>query len=192
MAGDGFLKSLWEKPIWEGVWPYLDPWDSVCLRTASVEWNVPGKYGPHGELFLFLIQKEPATVPGSETFSPFLSADISTPVFSADVQKCALIARHFIAEEGRSGEDGCHAPDSGDERKLGCSKSPMWESEGEGWYEDESVSSSVSRENSVCHEALHVIGLYGAGDKISLFLKDWELAKVTLSCHMALSPQSSP
>ena len=28
---------------------------SVCLRTASiVEWNVLGKYGPHGELFLFL------------------------------------------------------------------------------------------------------------------------------------------
>ena len=55
----------------EGVWPYLDPMDSVCLRTASMEWNVPGKYGPHGELFFFLIQKEPATVPGSETFSPF-------------------------------------------------------------------------------------------------------------------------
>ena len=46
-------------PIWEGVWPYLDPWDSVCLRTASVEWNVPGKYGPHGELF-FLPDSEGA------------------------------------------------------------------------------------------------------------------------------------
>ena len=23
MASDGFLQSLWEKPIWEGVWPYL-------------------------------------------------------------------------------------------------------------------------------------------------------------------------
>ena len=50
MAGAGFLQLLWEKPICEGVWPYLDPWDSVCLRTASVEWNVP-RYGPHGELF---------------------------------------------------------------------------------------------------------------------------------------------
>ena len=29
------------------------------LRTASTHWNVPGKYGPHGELFFFLIQKEP-------------------------------------------------------------------------------------------------------------------------------------
>ena len=30
------------------------------------------------------------------------------------------------------------------------------------------------------------IELCGIGDKISLFLKDWELAKVALSCHMAL------
>ena len=64
MAGVGLLQSLWEKPIWEGVWPYLDPMDSVCLRTASMEWNVSGKYGPHGELFFFLIQKEPAIVSG--------------------------------------------------------------------------------------------------------------------------------
>ena len=33
---------------------------------------------------------------------------------------------------------------------------------------------------------LRVIGLYGLGDKVSLFLKDWELAKVALSFHMAL------
>ena len=46
-----------------GVWPYLDPMDSVCLRTASMEWNVPGKYGPASRpFFLSLIQKEPPTV----------------------------------------------------------------------------------------------------------------------------------
>ena len=45
-----------------------------------------------------------------------------------------------------------------------------WESEGEAWSEDESVSSSGSRERNVCNEALHVIGLYGPGDKISLSL----------------------
>ena len=71
MAGDGFLPSLWKKLIW-GVWRYLDSMDSVCLRTASMEWNVPGKYGPHGELFFFLIQKEPALAPVDETVSPFL------------------------------------------------------------------------------------------------------------------------
>ena len=69
---------------------------------------------------------------------------------------------------------------------MGCPKSPMWESEGEASSEDESVSSSGSGEGNVGNEALHVIGLYGRGGKISLFLKDWELAKVALSCRMAL------
>ena len=73
--------------------PYLDPMDSVCLRTASVQWKVPGKYGPHGELCFFPIQKELATMPGSETFCPFLNADIHSSLCSADVlKKCALIA----------------------------------------------------------------------------------------------------
>ena len=62
----------------------------------------------------------------------------------------------------------------------------MWESGGEAWSEDESVSSGGSREGNVGHDALHIIGLYGLGDKISFFLKDWELAKAALSCHMAL------
>ena len=78
MAGVGFLQSLWETPIWEGVWPYSNPMDSVCLRTASMQWNVPGKNGPHGELFFFLIQKEPRT--------PFFSADV--------LKKCSLFALH--------------------------------------------------------------------------------------------------
>ena len=90
MAAVGFLQSLWEKPIWEGVWFFLDPMDSVCLRTASMEWNVPGKYGPHGELFFFVMQKEPAIVPDSETFSPFINPDIPTPfsplIFSRSVR----------------------------------------------------------------------------------------------------------
>ena len=142
--------------MWDGVWPYLDLMDSVCLRTASMEWNVPGKYGPHGELFFFLIQKEPGARLGREIFSPFFDADIRTPLFSADVlKKCALIALHVISEEGRDG-DGCHVPGLGDERKVGCPKSPMspmWESEGEVWSEDEKVSSSCSCEvyhNLVC------------------------------------------
>ena len=85
MASVGFLRSLWEKPFWEGVWPYSDPMDSVCLRTTSMEWHVPGKHGPHGELFFFLFKEEPATVLDGETFSPFINADIRTPSFSADV-----------------------------------------------------------------------------------------------------------
>ena len=52
----------------------------------------------------------------------------------------------------------------------------------------ESESSDGCQAGNVNNEALHVIGLHGSGDKISLslFLQDWELAKVALSCHMAL------
>ena len=46
----------------------------------------------------------------------------------------------------------------------------MWESEVEVWSEDESDSSSNSREDNVSSEALDVIGLYGPGDKVSLSL----------------------
>ena len=93
-------------------------------------------------------------------------------LFSVDVlKKCALVALHVIAE-GRDEEVECRAPGLGDEWKMGCPKSPMRESEGESWSEDEGVSSSGSREGNVCNETLHVIGLYGLGDKISLFLKD--------------------
>ena len=73
----------------------------------------------------------------------------------------------------------------GDEWKLACPKSPMWESEGAALSEDKSVCLSDSRDSNLCNEALHVVGLYGLGDKISLFFKDWELAKVASSCRMA-------
>ena len=90
------------------------------------------------------------------------------PFFSADVlKKCALIALHLIAEEGSGGQDGCHASGLGDEWEMGGPKSPMWESDGEAWSEDESVSSDGSREGTVCNDALHVIGLYGPGQDLS-------------------------
>ena len=78
MADVRFLQRLWEKPISGGVWPYLDLMDSVCLLTASMERNVPGKCGPHGELFFFLTQKEQGMEPVGETFNPFFNADIRT------------------------------------------------------------------------------------------------------------------
>ena len=115
-----------------------------CAREVRAAWRA---------LFFFLIQKEPATVLGSETFST-----IRSPLFSADVlKKCAFIALHVIAEEGRDAEVGCRAPGLGDDWKMGCPESPMWESVGELRSEDESVSSSGSREGNVCNEALHVV-----------------------------------
>ena len=70
----------WLPPMFvEGVWTYFDPMDSVSFRTASMEWNEPGKYGPHGELCFFLIQKEPATVPGRVRPSALFSMLTSAP-----------------------------------------------------------------------------------------------------------------
>ena len=86
MAGVGILHSLWEKPIWEGVWPNLDPLDSVCSRTGDHGVECAREVWPASRaLFFSLIQKEPATVPGCET--PFVNADIRTTLFSADVLK---------------------------------------------------------------------------------------------------------
>ena len=77
---------------------------------------------------------------------------------------------------------------------LSCGTSGNWAVQrvqcGKVWarlgQKTKSVSSSDSRERIACNEALHVIGLYVPGDKISLFLKDWELAKVALSFRIAL------
>ena len=85
--------------------------------------------------------------PGNETFSPFINP----------LEKGALIALHVMAEEAMGG-DGLKVPELGEKRKMGCQNGPMWESEGEAWSEDESVSSSGSREGNVCNDALHVIG----------------------------------
>ena len=51
--------------------------------------EVPEKYGPHGERFLVLVQKELATMLGGESKSPFLNADIRTfslPMSSGSVR----------------------------------------------------------------------------------------------------------
>ena len=68
------VPELWGRPLWEKVWPCLDPWESVRLRTAPTHWNVPGKCGPHGELFFFL-EKEPVVASNDVLPNPFVSAE---------------------------------------------------------------------------------------------------------------------
>ena len=67
-----WLEALWKQgmacdrvvsglmlPLWEEVlWPFLDASDSVRPRTTSTQWNDPGRYGPDGELFFFLLENE--------------------------------------------------------------------------------------------------------------------------------------
>ena len=122
------------------------------------------------ELFFFLVKKKPTLLPDGENFSPFVNADICTHLFSADVvKKCALIALHLIAEEGRDGEDGCHAPGRGDEWKVGCPQNPMWRVKAKCGLKTE-MRPPVALVKAMC--ALHVIGLHGPGDKISFVLQD--------------------
>ena len=73
------------------------------------------------------------------------------------VKACALVGLHMMAEE------------------------ISWRSDS-----GSSVSSSSSGENNAGNDAQFVTRLHGSGDTISLFLQDWELAKVPLSCHIAL------
>ena len=95
IAGAKILQKMWEGPYWEGVWPHLDPWDVVRLRTSSRVWNIPEKYESHGELFFFLIQKEPFGLTKAAQFKPSVPAET--------LMACALIGLHLMAAEGESG-----------------------------------------------------------------------------------------
>ena len=149
MTSDRVVSGL-KLPSWEEVlWPSLDAWDSVRLRTTSTQWNVPERCGPYGELFFFLLKKEPMVLRELVRFGP------SIPVEA--VKACALVDLHMMAEEN------------------------SWRTDG-----GSSFSSNGSSENNVGSDALFVIGLHGSGDTIALFLQDWEVAEVALSCHIAL------
>ena len=61
-------------------------------------------------------------------------------------------------------------------------KSQSWKGECE-VSEDEQA--DISSGNIVGNVAMFIIVLHGSGDAIALFLQDWEVAKVGLSCPKA-------
>ena len=113
-VGANILQKMWEGLHWEGVWPHPDPWDVVGLRTTSSVWNVPGKYGPHGELFFFLI-KEPFALTQAVQFKPFVPAET--------LEACALIGLHLLAA-GEARSSGSQCLDFGDMWRYGCPEKP--------------------------------------------------------------------
>ena len=183
VALDKALKCV-ESSCWEGFWARESSGGSdlqwlalAFLRTASMEWNVPGKYGQYGELFFFLIQKEPALAVG-ETFSPFFNADIRTSLFSADVLKKCALSSCTKSGRGKKAEKLDVVPLIWETNvKCAAPKSPTWESGDEAWSEDEKrVFKWFSRRqcdqrSAACHWVVRPC------DKISLFLKDWELTE---------------
>ena len=140
-VGPDLIPDLWGKALWEEVLCHvLETWDSVRLRTASTQWNISGRYGPHGELFFFLLKKEPL-------------AWAQHP--SRNSESCALIGLRMTAEENA-------------------------------WRSVAFLRRQVARVKTTWVMARWLIGLRGSGDTITLFVQDWEVAKVVLSCHIAL------
>ena len=187
-------------PLWEEVlWPFLDAWDSVRLRTTSTQWNLPGRYGPYGELFFFPFKREPTVLRELIRFAP------SIP-FEA-VKACALVGLLMMAEEDswRTDSGSSFSLSSSSENNVGngasrphgellfslIQKKPDSEAFnsfiGDGFLVPElkggSEASDDVQADNVSNESLYVIGLHGSGDKISLFLQDWEVAKVAVSCQ---------
>ena len=82
------------------------------LRTASTHWNVPRKYGPHGELYFFVIYKEQVVASNEMLPNPFVSAET--------LKACALIGLRLLVAEGEDGSSGCPSPDLGNMWRYGC------------------------------------------------------------------------
>ena len=139
--------------LWEEVlWLFLDAWDSVRLRATSTQWNFPGRYGPYGELFFFLLEKEPIVLRELSRLGPSIRLHGELLLLLMQ-QKPTLVPdseafNFFIG-------DGFLVPE----------------------LKDGSEASKDVQADS---------GLHGSVDAIALFLQDWEVAKVALSCHIAL------
>ena len=141
-------------------------WDSVRLRTTSSQWNIPGTYPPYGELFFFLLEKEPLVLRELSRLGPSIRPHGELLLLL--VQKEPTLVPDSEAFNSYIG-DGFLIP----ELKDGSEAS-----------KDEQADSSS--ENNVGNGALFVIGLHGSGDAIARFLQDWEVAEMTLSCQKAL------
>ena len=122
IAGAKMLQKMWEGLRWEGVWLDLDPWDVVRLRTSSCFWNIPRKYEPHGELFFFLIKKEPFALTEAVQFKPFVPAET--------LKARALTGLHLMAagvDSGTSSSCGVFSPEMRGDSRTKLSEVPSVE-----------------------------------------------------------------
>ena len=136
--------------------------------------SVPGKCGPHGKLSFFQIKKEPVAsneVPSNS----FLCAET--------LRACALMGPHVLAAEAEAGSGGGQSPDFGDMWRHGCSMSLEWISSCSA--SETSFGCEEYEHNNEC-QATEVIRQDWSSEVAALFLEDWELGRVALSCHMAM------
>ena len=109
--------------------------------------------------------------------------ELPNPSVSAETLKaCALIGLHLLAADYEVGSSSSQSLGPGDMWTYGCPKSPFWSSPCSA-----SVTSGDDEEcghNNECR-AIEVIGQDWSSEVVALFLEDWELGRVALSCHMA-------
>ena len=169
--------------VWEG--PFLDPWDVVRLRSTGSSWNIPKKYGPHGELFFLLIKKEPV----------FLREMVDCG-HSTLLEAEGIVRRVRFAHSGKVGaclliqEDmwryGCpNSPDFVSDVDLSATSTlgPRARNPAMGRLLLRSMRSTMSRTLS-----LEVAGQGWSGWLVYLFLEYWDLARVALSCRFGIRP----
>ena len=102
------------------------------------------------------------------------------------MKACALTDLHMMAEENALRSDRDSSPDLGEMWKYGCRKSPLWRGDGFEGERSEDTSSVESYEHNVDNLAIEVVGQNWSSEVISLFLKDWEVGRVALSCHLSM------
>ena len=137
--------------------------------------NVPGKYGQHGELCFLLTKKEQVMASIEVLPNPCVSVET--------LEACALIGLHLLAADCEMGSSGSQSPDLGDMWQYWCPKSRIWSSP---------CSASVTcgndeefGQNNDCRSQCPSFGKIGPSEVEALFLEDWELGRVALSCHRA-------
>ena len=103
-------------------------------------------------------------------------------VTAETLEACALIGLHMIAHEAASLSLNGFSRELGGMGRYGGPRNPFWEGDLVDWTESECISSHTTLKVSL----LNSLGRIAQAKMVSLFLRDWELAQVALSCHMAL------
>ena len=87
-------------------------------------------------------------------------------------------------EAGFSSSCGVCSPRAGRDPRARGKVHPLWKEVSCSGNES-TVSYEVYEHNNECR-AIEVIGQVGSSEVVALFLEDWELGRVALSCHMTM------
>ena len=69
---------------------------------------------------------------------------------------------------------------------MAVQKSPVWSDDGFEEERGEDASFVEFYEHNVDNLAIDVVGQHWTSQVISLFLRDWEVGRVALSCHLSM------